>query len=59
VCRQAKQFGLVKSEDATIEQYVTRKALDGLYHMIGEEEKSLRKNPIGCGSDILKRVFGR
>jgi hypothetical protein len=56
---QAKQFGLVKSEDATIEQYVTRKALDGLYHMIGEEEKAIRKNPIGYGSDILRRVFGR
>ncbi len=58
VAGKAAGFGLVKKEDANIEQYVTRKALDGLFLMIGEEEKKIRKDPIGTGSDILKRVFG-
>lgn len=51
--------GLLKSEDANIQQYVTGKALDGLYFMIGEEERKIRRDPVGTGSDILKRVFGR
>jgi hypothetical protein len=59
VAGKATGLGLVKKEDATIEQYVTRKSLDGLYFMIGEEEKKIRKDPIGTGSDILKKVFGR
>jgi hypothetical protein len=52
-------LGLVKSEDANIDRYVTRKALDGLYLMIGEEEKKIRRDPIGTGSAILAKVFGR
>lgn len=51
-------LGLVKKEDANIQQYVTGKALDGLYLMIGEEEKKIRKDPVGTGSAILKKVFG-
>lgn len=51
-------LGLVKREDANVQQYVTRKALDGLYFMIGEEEKKIRADPVGTGSAILKKVFG-
>jgi hypothetical protein len=52
-------MGLVKKEDANIQSYVTRQALDGLYLMIGEEEKKIRRDPVGTGSDILRKVFGR
>ena len=52
------QLGLVKKDQATIEGYVTEKALDGLYFMIAEQEKSFRKNPLGATSEIVKRVFG-
>ena len=55
---QAAGVGLLKKEDASIDQYVTRKALDGLYLMIAEQEKSFRQNPMGATSDIVKRVFG-
>jgi hypothetical protein len=55
---QAATFGLVKKDQSTIEGYVTQKSLDGLYLMIGEQEKSFRANPIGATSDIVKRVFG-
>ncbi|MGZ8255307.1 MAG: DUF4197 domain-containing protein [Burkholderiaceae bacterium] len=55
---QAAQFGLVKADEATIERYVTQKALDGLYTMIGEEERKIRANPVTAGSDIVRRVFG-
>lgn len=55
---RAASFGLLKSQDANIQEYVTAKALDGLYLMIGEEEARIRSDPIGTGSAILKRVFG-
>ena len=55
---QGVQLGLVKKDDASIESYVTRKALDGLYLMIAEQEKSFRTNPVGAASDIVKKVFG-
>ncbi|MDI1240102.1 MAG: DUF4197 domain-containing protein [Polaromonas sp.] len=55
---KAAGFGLVRKEDANIQQYVTGKTLDGLYLVIGEEEKKIRQDPAGTGSAILKRVFG-
>ena len=55
---KAAGFGLVKKEDANIQQYVTGKSLDGLYLIIGEQEKAIRRDPVGTGSAILKRVFG-
>ena len=55
---QGAAFGLVKPEQASVERYVTQKALDGLYTMIAEEEKKIRANPLAAGSDIIRRVFG-
>ena len=59
VAGKAANLGLVKGDDANIDRYVTKKALDGLYLMIGEEEKKIRRDPVGTGSAILARVFGR
>ena len=58
VASKGSAFGLVKPEDANVEQYVTRKALDGLFFMIGQEEKKIRADPVATGSAILKAVFG-
>ena len=55
---KASGLGLVKKEDANLQSYVTRKALDGLYLVIGEEERKIRQDPVGTGSDILRKVFG-
>jgi hypothetical protein len=59
VAAKAAGLGLLKEEDASIERYVTRKALDGLYWRVGEEEKKIRQDPLGTGSALLKKVFGR
>jgi hypothetical protein len=58
VAGKAVGYGLVKKEDANIQQYVTGKALDGLFVMIGEEEKKLRADPMKSGSELLRKVFG-
>ncbi|HEX5611478.1 MAG TPA: DUF4197 domain-containing protein [Burkholderiales bacterium] len=52
------KFGLLKKEDANLDGYITQKALDGLFYMVGEEEKRIRANPVQAGNDLLKRVFG-
>lgn len=52
------QFGLLGKEEATIEGYVTQKALDGLFLMIAKEEAAIRQNPLGQASSLLQRVFG-
>jgi hypothetical protein len=55
---EAAKMGLVKGDAATIEKYVTDKALDGLYLMIGEEERAIRQNPAAAGSALVEKVFG-
>ena len=54
---QGTQLGLIKGNAANIETYVTEKALDGLYVMIGEEEHTIRKDPGAAGSAIVSKVF--
>ena len=58
VAEKASGFGLVRKEDANIQQYVTGKSLDGLYTIIGQEERKIRQDPVGAGSAILSKVFG-
>ena len=58
VAGKAAGLGLLSKDDANIQQYVTGKTLDGLYLMIGEEERKIRQDPVGTGSAILKKVFG-
>jgi hypothetical protein len=55
---QASKFNLVNEQQATVEGYVTQRTLDGLYYMIGEEEKAIRRDPLGSGSKIIGKVFG-
>lgn len=52
------KYGLIKKEQANLEQYVTQKALDGVYLMMAEEEKAIRKDPMKQASSLLKKVFG-
>jgi hypothetical protein len=58
IAGQGAALGLVKEDQATVERYVTAKALDGLYLMIAEQEKAFRQNPLGASSDIVKKIFG-
>lgn len=55
---KASSLGLVKGDDANLEQYVTSRALDSLYTLVGEQEKAIRQDPVGQGSKLLSKVFG-
>ena len=49
----------VKKETFDIDGYVVTKALDGLFHVVGEEERKIRTNPQARVTDLLKEVFGK
>ena len=51
------KLGLVKQQDATLDDYITRKALDGLFLMMAEQEKEIRAHPLQAVGDLAKRVF--
>lgn len=55
---KAASFGLIKPEEANLNDYVTAKALDGLFSRIAEEERAIRNDPVGQASSIIKKVFG-
>lgn len=48
----------VEKQNPNIEQYITAKALEGLFKMVAGEEKKIRTDPVARINDILKRVFG-
>jgi len=50
---------LVGGQSLDLDDYVTRKSLDGVFHMVGEEEKKIRTNPAARTTDLLKAVFGK
>jgi hypothetical protein len=55
---KAASLGLLKAEDANLNDYVTAKALDGLFSRIADEEKAIRKDPLGQTSSLIRKVFG-
>ncbi|MDX9746340.1 MAG: DUF4197 domain-containing protein [Syntrophales bacterium] len=54
----SKTLPFINLESLDLNRYVTNKALDGVFYMIGEEEKEIRANPAARVTDLLKTVFG-
>lgn len=55
---QAAALGVGNGKNASIENYVTEKALDGLFEMIAKQEQSIRQNPAQAATSLAKKVFG-
>ena len=51
------QFGLVDQHDAKLDDYITRKALDGLFLMMAEQEKAIRANPLEATGNLARKIF--
>jgi hypothetical protein len=51
------KLGLIDASDADLEDYITRKALDGLFYMMAEQEKEIRAHPVQAVGDLAKKVF--
>jgi hypothetical protein len=48
----------IKDKSPDLDHDVTSKALDGLFFLLGEEEKRIRADPVAPVTDLLKQVFG-
>ncbi|MDU0459437.1 MAG: DUF4197 domain-containing protein [Geobacteraceae bacterium] len=57
--RKYESVPFVPKADLDLDRYVANKSVDGLFHMLGEEEKKIRTNPAARGTELLKKVFGR
>jgi hypothetical protein len=55
---KAAAMHLISGQQASVSAYVTQKALDGLYTIMGDEEASIRRNPAQAGSKLVASVFG-
>jgi hypothetical protein len=55
---QVRQIPFLQSETLEVGNYVTEKALDGLFTVVAEEERRIRQNPAARVTDLLKDVFG-
>ena len=56
---QTAPGGAALANEFDLDKYVVGKTLDGLFYMLGEEEKKIRKNPAAQTTQLLKQVFGR
>lgn len=54
---KGSKFGLVDQRDANLGDYITRKALDGLFLMMAEQEKAIRANPLQATGALAQKVF--
>ncbi|HYL04329.1 MAG TPA: DUF4197 domain-containing protein [Steroidobacteraceae bacterium] len=54
---KAAELGLVSPADANLNDYVTARALDGLFSRIADEERAIRKDPLGQTNALLRKVF--
>src|SRR5450830_558934 len=55
---KAAAFRAVDANSATVENYGTEQALDGLFKMIAQQEETIRKNPAAAATSLAKKVFG-
>jgi hypothetical protein len=49
----------MRKESVDLDHYVTTKAMEGLFYMVGQEEKKIRTDPAAQVTDLLKSVFGK
>ena len=54
---KAAGLGIIPAQDANLNDYVTSKALDGLFSRIADEERAIRKDPMGQASSLIQKVF--
>jgi hypothetical protein len=56
--RHGVRYGLVDQEQADLDRYVAREALDGLFIVLAEEEAAIRRDPVQQSGKLVRKVFG-
>jgi Protein of unknown function (DUF4197) len=57
--RYTAMMPFAKMDSLDLDTYVTNKSLDGLFHMVGQEEAKIRTNPAARTTELLKKVFAK
>lgn len=52
------QLPMVKKVNPSLDDYVTQRAIEGLFKLVAEEELKIRKDPVARVTELLKKVFG-
>ncbi|TWI58721.1 uncharacterized protein DUF4197 [Pseudomonas duriflava] len=55
---RAASFGVIDAKSANVESYVTEQALNGLFKVIADQERTVRENPAAAATSIARKVFG-
>jgi hypothetical protein len=55
---RARAIPFFRTDDYDLNHYVVGKSLDGLFHVLGDEEKKIRRDPAARTTDLLREVFG-
>jgi hypothetical protein len=56
---QYASLPFVNAEEFDLDNYVTGKSLDGLFHTLAQEEQKIRADPAARVTDLLKEVFAK
>ncbi len=59
VFKTYNKIPMVKKVNPNLEEYVTEKALNGLFIQVAKEELNIRQNPAARATDLLKKVFAK
>jgi hypothetical protein len=59
VMQQSPQLSFLNSDSFNLDKYIVGKSLDGLFYMLGQEERKIRTNPAAQTTSLLKQVFGK
>jgi hypothetical protein len=57
--KKYESIPFVEKQSLDLDHFVTNKALDGLFYMVGQEEKKIRTDPAARVTNLLKTVFGK
>ena len=57
--RYTSMMPFAKMDSLDLDKYVTDKSLDGLFHMVGQEEAKIRTNPAARTTELLRKVFAK
>lgn len=55
---RAQRYGLIDAREADLDRYVAERTLDGLFLLVADEERAIRRDPVATGSALLRKVFG-
>ena len=55
---RAKKY-IINLSEKNLDNYITKKSIDGIFYMMAQEETKIRKNPLAYTTGIVKKIFAK